>query len=219
MLDIDKWQSQYDMRRSQCIEDFDEIEKLATWYEYFQKSYQSMDIELARRRAFEEDMAKKVEAMRNYLRQEIAKEQQIRLDFNEQHYRYLPQNLKTLLEEYPTRYDIYPKMTSINIEGALEGVSSDFVKQLLGSTSKYNVVPGTNIHILKDSYFTHKPSAMNSKQQVASGTFDDAETFDCCEDDYHQIMLEKAAGETIKTNNSTKTSEEEEKLRGGESNR
>lgn len=34
------------MRRGICNEEFEEIEKLATWYEYFQKSYNEMEKEL-----------------------------------------------------------------------------------------------------------------------------------------------------------------------------
>lgn len=35
------------------MEEFDEVEKLRTWYEYFQKSYMSMEAEIERRRQFE----------------------------------------------------------------------------------------------------------------------------------------------------------------------
>jgi hypothetical protein len=35
------------------------------------------------------------------------------MDFNEKHYRYLPHNLKQLLEDPPTRYNIYPKDNSV----------------------------------------------------------------------------------------------------------
>ena len=47
--------------------------------------------------------------MRQFLQDEIIKESRTRLDFNDQHYRYLPSNLKYLLEEPPTKYEIYPK--------------------------------------------------------------------------------------------------------------
>ena len=109
MLEVDKWHQQYEMQRLQCLEDFDEIEKLSTWYEYFHKSYIEMESELERRRAYDAEMEAKSERMRQYLRSEMEKEQLTRLDFNDKHYRYLPQNLKVLLEEPPTRYDIYPK--------------------------------------------------------------------------------------------------------------
>jgi hypothetical protein len=42
---------------------------------------------------------------------EIEKEQSTRLNFNDQHYRYLPPNLKCMLEDPPTRFDIYPKLS------------------------------------------------------------------------------------------------------------
>lgn len=47
--------------------------------------------------------------MRNYLKQELLQESQRRMDFNDLHYRYLPANLKYLLEEPPIKYDIFPK--------------------------------------------------------------------------------------------------------------
>lgn len=83
MQDIDKWHAQYEMRRQQTLEDFEEIERLRTWYEYFQKSYVSMEAEIARRRIFEVELAKKAEAMRLYLSSELQKEQQLRISFNE----------------------------------------------------------------------------------------------------------------------------------------
>lgn len=51
--------------------------------------------------------------MRQYLRIEIENEQSTRLNFNDLHYRYLPPNLKSMLEEPPTRYEIYPKLVLI----------------------------------------------------------------------------------------------------------
>lgn len=50
--------------------------------------------------------------MRAYIDREFKEESQKRLEFNDQHYRYLPQNLKYMLEEPPIRYDIYPKFES-----------------------------------------------------------------------------------------------------------
>lgn len=47
--------------------------------------------------------------MRDFLKLEIESEQQKRLEFNENHYRYLPGNLKQHLEDPPTRYEVYPK--------------------------------------------------------------------------------------------------------------
>lgn len=40
---------------------------------------------------------------------ELENENKKRMEFNEKHHRYLPQNLKYLLEEPPVRYTIYPK--------------------------------------------------------------------------------------------------------------
>lgn len=64
----------YDIRRLQCLEDFEEIEKLATWYEYFQKSYAEMEKEMIRRKNIDLEMQMKVEMMRQYLRIEIQEE-------------------------------------------------------------------------------------------------------------------------------------------------
>lgn len=40
---------------------------------------------------------------------EFEKESRTRMEFNDKHYRYLPSNLKYLLEDPPTKYDIFPK--------------------------------------------------------------------------------------------------------------
>lgn len=32
MLDVEKWHQQYELRRQQTLEDFDEIDRLRTWY-------------------------------------------------------------------------------------------------------------------------------------------------------------------------------------------
>jgi len=50
--------------------------------------------------------------MRIYLKFELEVEQSKRLDFNDHHYRYLPGNLKSHLEDPPIRYEIYPKFLS-----------------------------------------------------------------------------------------------------------
>jgi hypothetical protein len=47
--------------------------------------------------------------MRKYLENEIRNETKSRMEFNDLHYRYLPSNLKYLLEEPPTLYEIFPK--------------------------------------------------------------------------------------------------------------
>ena len=59
---------------------------------------------------------------------------------------------------------------------------------------------------MRDNYFIKQQEGAATK-----GNYDEADTFDCCEDDYAQIMLEQAADTTVKTDNSTKTSEEDEK--------
>ncbi len=45
---------------------------------------------MARRRTFEEEMQRKVDLLRRYIEGETAKEQGIRMQFNEANYRYLP---------------------------------------------------------------------------------------------------------------------------------
>ncbi len=43
MQDVEKWQNQMEVKRLQALEDFEEVDRLRTWYEYFQKAYQSME--------------------------------------------------------------------------------------------------------------------------------------------------------------------------------
>lgn len=47
--------------------------------------------------------------MTQYFEQEYAKETQRRMEFNDQNYRYLPSNLKFLLEDPPIKFSIFPK--------------------------------------------------------------------------------------------------------------
>ena len=54
-------------------------------------------------------MQDRINQMRAFIDKEFENESKSRLEFNDQHYRYLPSNLKYLLEEPPVRYDIYPK--------------------------------------------------------------------------------------------------------------
>lgn len=76
--------------------------------------------------------------MEYYLQQEFEQETRTRMQFNEQHHRYLPQNLKYLLEEPPTRYTIYPKDRYLNenldYEESLKGIDPhkmlDFIEGL-----------------------------------------------------------------------------------------
>ena len=50
------------------------MDRLKTWYEYFQKSYAAMEDELVRRRKQEAALERKVEAFRKHLMQEMAME-------------------------------------------------------------------------------------------------------------------------------------------------
>jgi hypothetical protein len=43
MVEVDKWQAQFEFRRLQTLEDFEEIDRLRTWYQYFQASYRSFE--------------------------------------------------------------------------------------------------------------------------------------------------------------------------------
>jgi hypothetical protein len=73
-----------------------------------------MESEIARRRAYEQALAKKMDQIRQFLKQQYEEEQRKRIDFNEANYRYLPENLKLMLEETPTRYSIYPNSNDLS---------------------------------------------------------------------------------------------------------
>lgn len=66
-----------------CIEDFEEIEKLTTWYEYFMKSYNELEIEAAQRRQFDLMMQEKAKQMAQYFEREHFKETKRRMEFND----------------------------------------------------------------------------------------------------------------------------------------
>ena len=75
MAEVEKWHNQFEVKRHEALEDFEEMERLKTWYEYFQKSYAAMEEELVRRRKQETALERKVEAFRKYLMQEMNEEQ------------------------------------------------------------------------------------------------------------------------------------------------
>ena len=99
----------FEQLRLNSVEDTEEIEKLTTWYEYFLKSYNALEVEVAKRRQFEIQMQEKAKLMTQFFEQEYAKETQRRMEFNDQNYRYLPSNLKFLLEDPPIKFSIFPK--------------------------------------------------------------------------------------------------------------
>ncbi len=53
MQDVEKWHSQFDLKRVQTLEDFEEIDRLKTWYEYFLKSYQAFEVDSFKQRVFD----------------------------------------------------------------------------------------------------------------------------------------------------------------------
>ncbi len=59
------------MKRQETLDDFEEIERLKTWYEYFQKSFSAMEDELVRRKKQESELERKVEMFRKYLLDEM----------------------------------------------------------------------------------------------------------------------------------------------------
>ena len=52
------------------MDDFDEIERLRTWYEYFEKSFCAMEEEITRRRLQDEAISLKVAEISAYLSNE-----------------------------------------------------------------------------------------------------------------------------------------------------
>ena len=76
-------------------------------------------------------MQEKVQQMEMYLNQEYEKETRLRMNFNETHHRYLPQNLRYLIEEPHTRYTIYPKEKYLG--DGLRGYE-DCIEQIIENT-------------------------------------------------------------------------------------
>jgi hypothetical protein len=35
MNDVEKWHNQFEVKRQEAMDDFEEMERLKTWYEYF----------------------------------------------------------------------------------------------------------------------------------------------------------------------------------------
>ena len=105
------------------------MEKLSTWYYYFKKSYLQMQEETRRRREVDRAMRAKVEAFQAELDKDFAQESRARMHFNDEHSRYLPGHLKTLLQEPPTHFDVYPK------SHLAEGMGASVEKTTQGSSN------------------------------------------------------------------------------------
>ncbi|CDW83948.1 UNKNOWN [Stylonychia lemnae] len=138
MQEVDKWFQQFEISRQQCVEDYEEIEKLSTWYEFFQKSYQELEVEIERRTQYEFNIKQKVNMFRLFLMQEIHQEQKKRMDFNDKHYRYLPGNLKQNLEDPPIRYEIYPKFNEAQEEEMIEIQDDEENQDYFDSNQQYS---------------------------------------------------------------------------------
>ena len=109
MHHIDDHLQKFEGARVHCLQDLQEIEKVCKWYQYFEKSFLKLEEEHERRKQHELTMQKHVEKMRSFLQNEFFKESKVRFNFNEEHYQYLPHNLRQELDDPPTKYDIYPK--------------------------------------------------------------------------------------------------------------
>lgn len=83
MIEVESRHAHYDQIRMLCSEDYDEIDKLTTWYEYFLQAYLALEEEIERRRVYEEDVHTKVEAFQNYLQRRLEEEQKARVTFND----------------------------------------------------------------------------------------------------------------------------------------
>jgi hypothetical protein len=57
----------YEQARLACSEEYQEIEKLTTWYDYFLEAYLALEKELERRKHYEESIRDKAIQFQIYL--------------------------------------------------------------------------------------------------------------------------------------------------------
>jgi len=91
-----------------------DIEKLTIWYENFRTAYDKFESELYFRRDYEIGVNEEVRAFSERLNERYGQEFSRRITFNEENAKYLPENLKILLDEPPIRYIVYPQMLNFS---------------------------------------------------------------------------------------------------------
>ena len=93
-----------------------DIDKLTIWYENFRNAYDKFEIELCYRRDYEIKANEEVQVFSEKLNTDYSNEFKRRIKFNEENDKFLPENLKILLDDPPIRYIVYPQM--LNFSGA-----------------------------------------------------------------------------------------------------
>lgn len=121
----------FESERSEIESIYLDIEKLTIWYENFRNAYDKFEAELWFRRDYEIKANESVRVFSEKLNADYSVEFKRRIKFNEENAKFLPENLKILLDEPPIRYIVYPQM--LNFSGSYtrnknriesEGISS-----------------------------------------------------------------------------------------------
>lgn len=104
----------FESERNELQGIFIDIEKLTIWYENFAIAYDKFESELQERRDHEIKINEEVRAFQENLNSKYSAEFKRRVDFNQEHSKYLPENLRSLLDDPPIRYEVYPQMLNFS---------------------------------------------------------------------------------------------------------
>ena len=106
----------FENERSEIESIYMDIEKLTIWYENFRNAYDKFEAELWFRRDYEIKANENVRIFSEKLNADYSVEFKRRIKFNEDNAKFLPENLKILLDDPPIRYIVYPQM--LNFSGS-----------------------------------------------------------------------------------------------------
>jgi len=111
---ISNYWKYFEVERNEIEGIYLDIEKLTIWYENFKIAYDQFESEVLIRRDYEIKMNEDVRIFTEELNRKYSTEFKRRISFNEEHAKYLPENLRVLLDEPPIRYEVYPQMLNFS---------------------------------------------------------------------------------------------------------
>ena len=118
----------FEAERSEIDNIYLDIEKLTIWYENFRTAYDKFETELYFRRDYEISKNEEVRIFSEKLTADYSNEFKRRIKFNEENAKYLPENLKILLDDPPIRYIVYPQMLNFSGFGSKKNLNQSLFK-------------------------------------------------------------------------------------------
>ena len=131
IVKISNYWKYFESERNEIESISSDIDKLTIWYENFRTAYDKFEAELYFRRDYEISHNEEIKVFSEKLNQEYSTEFARRINFNEENAKYLPENLKILLDDPPIRYIVYPQMLNFSGFGSKKSQERNiFIQEL-----------------------------------------------------------------------------------------